>query len=40
MIRDKCQRYGVPFWLKHINEEHGRTLDGVDHNGFPEIGNE
>lgn len=38
-MRDECLEAGVPFWLKHLNTQDGRVLDGVVHNGFPEIGN-
>lgn len=34
-VRDKCQAANVPFFLKYINKEMGRVLDGREHNDLP-----
>jgi protein gp37 len=40
-LRDQCQAAGVPFFFKQWGgadkKAAGRLLDGVEHNGFPEV---
>jgi protein gp37 len=34
-VRDKCRMAKIPFFLKHINKQHGRILDDQKHNELP-----
>jgi len=36
-IRDQCQDAGVPFFLKQVNKNKDRELDGKLHEQFPEV---
>lgn len=33
-IRNQCQDAGIPFFLKHIDKNHGRVLDGRTHDSL------
>ena len=36
-LRDQCAAAGVPFFFKQWEKRSGRLLDGVEHNGMPQV---